>query len=141
MLASERYRLKLSRKNVRYFGGASELLLFNIVWATFQLNHVQNNLHSLWFDPIGARTQYIPHSWRARSPLHHRRGYIESIFKSMSVRVQNNIFCSKQCLMTYITMSLILWFLSIKMFTVAYTRCLIQIRNIKQGNTNINKCN
>ena len=29
------------------------------------------NFSSLWFDPSGARTHDLPHSRRARQPLHH----------------------------------------------------------------------
>ena len=47
----------------------SSLLLLNTEWS---VKIGKYKFHSLWFDPISARTHEIPHCRQVRLPLHHR---------------------------------------------------------------------
>ena len=47
----------------------SSLLLLNTEWS---VKIGKYKFHSLWFDPISARTHEIPHCRQFRLPLHHR---------------------------------------------------------------------
>jgi hypothetical protein len=46
--------------------------LFLLLNAACLAEKQQYQFHSLWFDQIGARSHDLPHSRRARYPLHHR---------------------------------------------------------------------
>jgi hypothetical protein len=52
-----------------------------------ELRSNKNQFHSLWFDPTGTRTHYLPHSRWACLPLRHRYGSHSSwIYNYLSSR-------------------------------------------------------